>query len=215
MKALFKQAAVLAALWAGVGSATAAPTLFQGYDSPATTAASMTNANAAAAAFDAAAPGLSLLTFESGVPGDVSISGGSITNDSGCGYLCGINITAGGAYFLYLYGGSTTISFSSPVNAFGFYVTGLQTEIVPNETVTFSDGSSQVIPINQGTGGGGGFIGVIDQGKLITSVTYSAQNDIVVLDDLRYGMAPVPEPATVGLMLAGIAGLGLARRRRA
>ena len=201
-------------------SAQAAVVTYIGADNNVGNLAQMTNSSAAAAAFDAVTAGATLVDFESALPASLSIAGGSITNNSGCGALCGFNTTSGGQNFLSLFGGSATFNFTSAVNAFGFFVSGLQTNLVGQQTVTFSDGSQQVInfpsAVQGGNGGGGAFIGFTDFGKSILSVTVNVSNDIVAIDDLRFGNigAPVPEPATWAMMIAGLGAVGYAMRRR-
>lgn len=118
--------------------------------------------------------------------------------------------------FRNLFGGTMTITFTTPIDSFGLYVTGLQTDLVPQETITFSDGSSQVINVPNAINGGGAFIGFTDIGKSITSVTYDATNDIVSIDDIRYGnsTAAVPEPSTYAMMLLGLGLAGFVARRQ-
>jgi hypothetical protein len=173
----------------------------------------MTSSTAAEASFAAAVPGASLITFETGLPSDVTVSGGSITNNSGCGALCGFNTTPGGQYFYLVEGGSSTFTFSKPIDAFGMYITGLQTNLVPQETLTFSDGATQTIDTPSAINGGGAFMGFTDFGKSIVSVTYNATNDIVALDDVRYASSTVPEASTWAMMLIGFVGLGFAGYR--
>lgn len=186
-------------------------TTYLGGDNSVSSLAQMTNSVAAATAFGLAAPGLNVITFESGVPGGVSITGGSITNDSGCGALCGFNTTLGGEFFYVLVGGTATFTFTTPINAFGIYVTGLQTDAVAQETLTFNDGSSQTINTPTATGGGGAFIGFTDIGASIVSISYNATNDIVSIDDVQYGTAgaAVPEPSSVLLLGTALLALGM------
>jgi len=179
---------------------------FVGGDNAVTSLSQMTNSLAAEAAWAAAVPGASVIDFETAVPVGVGLSGGTVTNNSGCGTLCGFDTTPGGAFFYSLVGGTGTITFTTPISAFGMYITGIQTDLVSGESVTFNDGSSETIPTPTATGGGGAFMGFTDAGKSIVSVSYNAVNDIVALDDVRYGnpsVATTPEPSEL-LPLAGM-----------
>lgn len=213
-------ALVSMAALAVAGQANAAPTTYIGADDNVGSLAQMTNSVAASALFNAAVPGATLVDFEGSLPSALTISGGSITSNSGCGTLCGFNTTSGGANFLSLFGGTATFNFSSPVNSFGFYINGLQTSRVGQQTVTFSDGSSQLInfpsAVEGGNGGGGAFIGFTDFGKNISSVSVFVSNDIIAIDDLRFGFGSggVPEPAAWALMISGFGLVGGALRRR-
>jgi hypothetical protein len=180
------------------------------------------NSAAAQAAYLAAAGPVTKIDFESAVPAGVSISGGSITTSSSCGFaLCGGNTTPSGAQYLSLSGGTSTFTFSTPIQTFGAYFTGVQVI----ESFTFSDGSVQEVMIPNGglSSGGMSFAGMTDFGKSILSVTINTTNgtdpclcsDIMGVDDVFFGGGSVPEPSTWALMLLGFGGVGLAVRRRA
>ena len=49
------------------------------------------------------------------LPANVTIIGGTTTDNSGCGALCGFNTTPGGAFFRSVFGGAVTFSFTAPV----------------------------------------------------------------------------------------------------
>lgn len=214
---------VLAGALSAMGlSAYAAPVTYLASDNNVSSLADMVNSTAKAAEFLSVAGDLNTVDFESAVPSDVTISGGTITNNSGCGALCGFNTTSGGAYFVYVFGGSVTFSFANPVDAFGFYVNGLQTDQVPQQTIVYVDGSSvtRTIDMPAATGGGGAFVGFIDFGQQIASVTFNATSDILGFDDLRFGRSendpgvPVPEPGALVMFGLGLFGIGLALQRR-
>ena len=211
-------------------SAHAAPITYLAADDNVGSLAQMVNSTAAAASFLAVAGALNTVDFESALPANLTITGGSTTSSSGCGPLCSFNTTLGGAFFREVVGGSVTFSFTDPVDAFGFYVNGLQTNLVPQQTIVYVDGSSVTQTINMpsatqgGNGGGGAFVGFIDFGQLISNVTFNATSDILGFDDLRFGKSekdpnvePVPEPSTLALLgfsLAGLAGFASVRRRK-
>jgi len=206
-------------------SANASPVTYLAADNNVSSLAQMVNSQAAAASFLAVAGALNIYDFESALPANLTITGGTTTDNSGCGALCGFNTTPGGAFMRNVFGGSVTFTFTQPVDAFGFYVNGLQTNLVPQQTIVYVDGSgaTQTINFPTATDGGGAFVGFIDFGQLISSVTFNATNDILGFDDLRFGRSavdprggsPVPEPGTYVLLLTGLAGLAAYRRRTA
>jgi hypothetical protein len=104
----------------------AAPIIYSAVDDGATSLGTAPNSVAMAAAFDGASGPLSLIDFESGLPVGVSAGPGFVTPFSVCGALCGYNTTVAGSSFYLAEGGSHTFSFSTPINAFGAYFTGIQ-----------------------------------------------------------------------------------------
>lgn len=218
-----KSLLLLVALSTACMSVQAAPVVYSASDDNVASLAQMVNSSAMAASFDAVAGAISIVDFESALPANVTITGGTTTNNSGCGALCGFNTTAGGAFFRSVFGGSVTFSFTSPVDSFGFYVNGLQTDLVPQQTIVYTDGSSVTSTLNMppAINGGGAFFGFIDFGNMISSVTFNATNDILGFDDLRFGRAEnnpnptsVPEPGAFGLFGFGLLGVWMATKKR-
>ena len=113
-----------------------------------------------------------------------------------------------------LLGHTLTFTFANPIDAFGAYLTGVQDT---GETIIFSDGSSQMLPIPN-PGSGAQFFGFTDFGKNISSLIINARltvqiGDIIGVDDVRMHASAVPEPATLVLVGLGIAAACLRRRK--
>jgi hypothetical protein len=200
------------------------------------------NSTLAATNFDAAAALLgneSIITFESAPVGSfnslmvaagVTISGSDIdgnnqaidnTFDASFPSLDGYNTTPGGSRFVEMVGGSLVFTFTTPVEFFGAFLSGVQD--FTQDTFTFSDGTSQTINVPEaGTSSSVGelvFVGFTDAGKSISSVTVNAGTnafDAIGVDDVRFQSAAVatPEPnSAVSLLTGCFFGLALWLRR--
>jgi hypothetical protein len=211
----FLKTVLVSAAVAAVGApANAAVISFSGYDAGAGSLAAAPTATAAAASFDGAFSGLSIIDFESATPGFSVTGDGFVRNTQRCAAaLCGYNTTSGGANFLDVTF-NTTFHFTTAIDTFGAYFTGVQQG---NATLTYTDGSTTVLamPAASLSSGGTTFFGFSDAGASITSIAYftGTGGDFVGVDDIRYGSSQVPAPATLALFGLGLLGFGWSRRK--
>jgi hypothetical protein len=263
MRKKWKLFVVPALVLLAASPAGAAITTYYGLDANAGPASPLPNSNAQAAAFDTAAGALgslNLITFEP-LPVNVPVYSTSLSLGGGVTALLagaltqatsgitsvpgdlnyGFNVTAGGSKYLELdinnaaSPASVTISFPSPIQAFGAYVGGVGTGGVAGSSIVlrFNDGSSQQYTLVGAPSANGGmmFFGFTDPGAQIVSVTieesgtFGIIDDSFSLDDIRYvaagGAAPqeaaaVPALSGWGLaaLAAGLAGIGTMAPRR-
>lgn len=209
--------------------------VYFGADSGAGLGSPLPASTAAATAFDAAASSfgtLHVLNFESTplvlINTYSPVAGLTITASPQAAVLnaptssqsnfSGFNTTPGGTNYNFMNGGNETFTFSPPIVGFGAFVTGVQN----NATYTFNDGTSQTISFaalfNVGIFGGSFFVGFIDPGRSISSVTLTIANqlgvgDPVGVDDIRY-ITPVPESSTGAMLCSGLLTLAVAARVR-
>jgi hypothetical protein len=203
-----------------------------------------TNSDAAAAAFQTAAltvGSVGIITFESAPLGaftNLSVAPGVTVNGTDLNgnpqtirnttnfppnpTLDGSNTTAGGSQFVEMLGGNLTFTFANPTQFFGAYLTGVQTSFFA-DTVTFNDGSSQSITLaGAGTSSSVGeiaFVGFVDPGKLITSVSVVAGmpgtgQDFIGVDDVAFQSVPEPSSLTICAIVCASAFRYTRSRRR-
>lgn len=148
------------------------------------------------------------------------VAGGQPSVQTSNSAITGFNTTSGGSRFVQNSSNNDlTFNFSTGISAFGAYVTGLGTA-TGTVSLTFNDGSSQAINLSTvigQSGGGVGFIGFTLSGAtLLTSVTLDGTtgSDVWGVDDVQFGSAAVPEPASLAMWGLGVIGVVFARRRR-
>ena len=195
------------------------------------------NADAAQAEFMAAIGSFELIDFEDLTPTaddelvvtlapgvtatwtDVAVVNGGMIRNFGSKAV-GYNTTPGGRIRAHIdpddpdtIDARMTIDFDTEITSWGAYITGIDPTI-GDVRILFNDGTSQSFDLGGFDDGGVTFFGFTDVATPITQVVIASQNgsDSIGIDDIMY--KPVPEPATLALVGAGLAGMGVAARRR-
>jgi len=205
------------------------------------TTATPTNSNAAQAAFFANLTGVGTETFEefsqyTYLPITVTFAGAgnaTLTDPTGTSYINSGNDGAGrfpisGTNYLETGAGSGfTITFSSPISAFGFYGTDVgDFGGALSLDMTKSGGGSVLLPVGNTIGSNGStsgsvlYFGFYDLTNTYTSITFdntgSGGVDIFGFDNFSIGslqqVTPTPEPGTLSLLGLGL--LVFLRRRK-
>ena len=159
-----------------------------------------------------------------GSPG--SRSGFSTGGDrSFLGVSAGYNTTPGGQVFLFMdtpeigdsgaFGGYWQFAFSTPVSAFGAFVTGWNSGGAGNVLYfEFNDGANQSLTFVGDSNESTLFFGFTDPGATITSLLVRQDGaNLWSMDDMYYGAA-VPEPSSLALASIGCLAVMMHRRYR-
>ena len=217
-------------------------TLFSGSDSGAAPAGPWPNSANAAAAFDTAAGHLGsiyTINFEAlplgqfaSLPLMPGVTATQTGYDPGVGGIVangyatpvgatGFNTTPGGSRFLGFVPsfnvGTATLdfAFSTPVQAWGAYVVGLDSAVAGSVSVQFNDGSANSYALQDLNSAGVEYFGFTDPNRSIVHITLvetgiSGTRDIYGVDDVSFVV--VPEPSTWVLLTGGLSGLFYWRR---
>jgi PEP-CTERM motif len=226
------------ALLAGTANA-GTVTTFTGQDDGASAIGPFPTSSAAQTSFESAASSfgsLNTITFESqpvgynasftAAPGvTVSLTGlndgngfSGISNTT-FGNLYGFNTTPGGSNWLGFPEGTATFSFADPTNSFGFFLTGLQTDLTAPGVlmVTFTDGTSEILDPPVDVNGGAQYFGFTDTDSISSITINNLGDDAWGIDDVTYNVAstsPIPEPSSLLLLGTGVLGLADVIRRK-
>ena len=216
-----------------VAPASAAPIIFFGEDPAAGGSLPIPNSAAAQTAFLSQIVGAQVETFESfaalttltgaGISVNFGADTATMQGSDSLSQVRGVSgngrfAVSGTKYVNCALGDTCTLSFSAPQVAFGFFGTDIGD--FAGQLTLLLDGVDVVnVPHTVNAPNGSGlFFGLIDTANPFTIVQFqnSGSGDSFGFDSFTIGRLEqirVPEPATIPLLMLGLAGLGFARRR--
>jgi hypothetical protein len=210
MRRVLKIALATAAIAIGTAATPAAAVTLQACTSGASCVSGTTNVNLGA--FNA--PGTSMVTGTVGIGGpevDFTSNGGSTLLETNTG--AATIFTASGDLL-------SQLTFTLVTGAFTAAEFNLENGNIKTMDVVLTTSSGDTKTITLTNANGSNIFDIIaDAGESFTGASFSATppNGFVDFKQLRLvlapGAAPVPEPATWGMMLLGFAGVGMALRR--
>jgi hypothetical protein len=137
-----------------------------------------------------------------------------------------------GNNYYFIDGTAFTVTFASPIAAFGFYGADLEDLRRINVTLNYAAGGSAVYNLRDVFGdypgaflasGSVHFLGFIDKANPFSSVVFSGAGaagdflafDLMTIGDSKQVITPgIPEPATWAMLITGFGLVGFAARRR-
>lgn len=228
---LARVATVLAALTAGAAQAATVVTL----EAPGVQAATPANFGGTSVAVE---------TFDGFTQGDFTTSTNSVLGSYSGGRIDAANAFGGanGSQYLFSFTGGSTLSLTTPARYFGLWWSagsvGNQIQLLSGSTVVFSADTDDVLDYVNSAPGGSAYLGNPNGSSQNTSQPYVFLNifadttfDTVVLSGSNFEsdnhtvaetftnvsgtqINVIPVPATLPLLVAGLAGFGALTRRR-
>lgn len=163
-------------------------------------------------------------------PGSSGTLGATINGTGGISQDGPGRFATSGSNFWETSTGSFSIVFDTPISAFGFNGIDIGDFVTAQMTLELEGGATQTVTVDHSLGLGNNdnatlFYGFINDENTYTSITFNnvgggdtfAFDDMIIgdVDQVTTGPKPVSEPGTIALFGLVLAGLGVARKKRA